>query len=114
MLSEIKDVEKNLTVRLLKDDKKFRVTFIISVSPINDRSISFTRMFNISLKMRQNIVTSFAVLLSKLMKSGYELSINDGDVVKVDNDTITYGFKLNICKDEFKLQKMVSFVVCLF
>ena len=86
MLSEIKDVEKNLTVRLLKDDKKFRVTFIIAVSPINDRSISFTRMFNISLKMRQNIVTSFAVLLSKLMKSGYELSINDGDVVKVDND----------------------------
>ena len=114
MLSEIKDVEKNLTVRLLKDDKKFRVTFIIAVSPINDRSISFTRMFNISLKMRQNIVTSFAVLLSKLMKSGYELSINDGDVVKVDNDTITYGFKLNICKDEFKLQKMVSFAVCLF
>lgn len=48
------------------------------------------------------------------MKSGYELSINDGDVVKVDNDTITYGFKLNICKDEFKLQKMVSFAVCLF
>ena len=48
------------------------------------------------------------------MKSGNELSINDGDVVKVDNDTITYGFKLNICKDEFKLQKMVSFVVCLF
>ena len=63
MLSEIKDVEKNLTVRLLKDDKKFRVTFIIAVSPINDRSISFTRMFNISLKMRQNIVTSLAVNL---------------------------------------------------
>ena len=39
------------------------------------------------------------------MKSGYELSINDGDVVKVDNDTITYGLKLNICKDGFKLHK---------
>ena len=105
MLSEIKDVEKNLTVCLLKDDKKIRVTFIIAVSPINDRSISFTRMFNISLKMGQNIATSLAVLLSKLMKSGYELSINNGDVVKVDNDTITYGFKLNICKDGFKLHK---------
>lgn len=63
MLSEIKDVEKNLTVCLLKDDKKIRVTFIIAVSPINDRSISSTRMFNISLKMRQNIVTSLAVNL---------------------------------------------------
>ena len=105
MLSEIKDVEKNLTVCLLKDDKKIRVTFIVAVSPINDRSISFARMFNISLKMGQNIATSLAVLLSKLMKSGYELSINNGDVVKVDNDTITYGFKLNICKDGFKLHK---------
>ena len=105
MLSEIKGVERNMTVLVLKDDRKFRVAFIIAVSAINDTSISFQGMFNISLKMRQNIATSLAVLLSKLMKSGYELSINDGDVVKVDNDTITYGLKLNICKDGFKLHK---------
>ena len=105
MLSEIKDVERNMTVRVRKDDKKFRVTFIIDVSVINARSISFPGIFNISLKMRRNIATSLAVLLSKLMKSGYELSVNDGDVVKVDNDTITYGLKLNICKEGFKLHK---------
>ena len=103
MLSEIKDLEKKINITTINDHDVCRVTFKIEVSAnINDK-ISLPQMFNISTKMRQDMATSVAVFLTKLVKNQFHIRINEEDTALVDNETITYGFKLNICKSGFKL-----------
>ena len=103
MLAEIKGLDKKINITTINDHNVCRVTFKIEVSAnINDKT-SLPEMFSISTKMRQNMATSVAVLLTKLVKNQFHMRINEADTALVDNETITYGFKLNMCKNGFKL-----------
>ena len=103
MLSEIKGLNKKMNITTINNDNVYKVTFEIEVSANIDEKTSLPEMFNITLKMRQNMASSVTVLLLKLIKNKFYMKLNDGDIVLIDNETITYGLKLNICKDGYKL-----------
>ena len=103
MLAEIKGLDKKMNITTINDHNVWKVTFKIEVSANIKDKISLPEMFNISTKMRQNMATSVAVFMTKLVKNQFHMRINEEDMALVDNETITYGFKLNICKNGFKL-----------
>ena len=103
MLYEIKGLDKKMNIATINDHNICKVTFKIEVSSNISNKISLPEMFDISTKMRQNMARSVAVFMSKLVKNQFYMKINEEDIVLVDNETVTYGFKLNICKDGYKL-----------
>ena len=103
MLSEMKGLDKKMNIATSKDHNVCKVTFKIEVSSNISDKISLPEMFEISTKMRQNMASSVAVFMTKLVKNQFYMRINEEDIALVDNETVTYGFKLNICKDGYQL-----------
>ena len=104
MLSEIKGLDKKMNITTINNHNVYKVIFEIEVSSNINEKTSLTEMFNVSTKMRQNMASSVTVFLFKLIKNEFYIKINEEDIALVDNETITYGLKLNICKDGYKLQ----------
>ena len=49
------------------------------------------------------MASSVAVFIKKLVKNRFYLILNKKDMVHVDNETISYKFKLDICKAGYEL-----------
>ena len=103
MLLELKELDNKMNITIINNRKTCRVNFQIQVSPKINTRFSLEEMFNISTKMRQNMASSVAVFIKKLVKNRFYLILNKKDIVHVDNETISYKFKLDICKAGYEL-----------
>ena len=103
MLSEITSIEKNLSVKVTKLTDRDQVTLVVSAYPSKSASKTIENMFGVASKARQQMGNAFAVVVGGLLNNNFKMGVNNGDVVKVDNETLNFGHKLNICQPGYKL-----------
>lgn len=86
-------------VSTLQRESTTKVTISITVSPNSHGKKNVKDMLKLSSGARQAIANAAAIFVSTLIRGGSSLPTDNGRMVRVDNDTLSYDFKLDICQE---------------
>ena len=103
ILAEISSIERNLSVKVTKLTDRDQITLVVSAYPSKSATKTIENMFSVASKARQQMGNAFAVVVGGLLNNDFKMHLNNEDVVKVDNETLNFGRKLNICQPGYKL-----------
>ena len=105
MMKETADVMSNMQVNVHQVQDNTKITMTVTVNPKVDSQLTTKGMLTKASKSRQDIANAAAVLLNTLLLGRSKLTLDDGRIIDVDNDTITFDLKVNICAAGYKLHK---------
>ena len=103
MMNETADTISHMQVDVHQVNGNNKITMTVSVTSKADSNQTTKSMLTKSSKSRQDIANAAAVLMNTLLLGKSKLTLDDGRLITVDNDTITFGVKLNVCIAGYRL-----------
>lgn len=94
---------QNIDAKLEHGNENLKVLFTIQ-SIMDMKNHSFSKLLQMSSESRQNLANSAASLVILMLKNQSEVSL-DKTTFKLDNNSLTYNLKLNICLPGYELHK---------
>ena len=107
ILDRLRSAE-NQMIKMVQEYKanRIRLYFTITINDVIPSNATSTGLLSMTSKNRQSLANSAATLVTMILLNRSNIYLNNNrTVLKVNNETLTYALKLNVCMPGYELHK---------